>query len=95
MAKKDHAGDALIYYLTFQSRTHAFILEGRFREAGIVCELTYLPGSLMVGSCSMGIRLSQVHHAALAIVRCSGLPGVRLFQERMYQGQITYIEELF
>ena len=86
----------MIYYLAFQSRTHAFILEGRFREAGIVCELTYLPSPLMVGPCNIGIRISQAHHAmTAAIVRCSGLPGVRLFQEKMYQDQITYIEELF
>lgn len=83
----------LIYYVAFQSRTHAFIMEGTFRKAGIVCELTYLPSSLTVGSCNIGIRLSQANHAvAAALVRSSGLPGVRLFQENRYHDQLSYAE---
>lgn len=88
-----NAGDTLIHYLVFQSRTHAFILEGKFRDAGIMCELTYLPGPLAADSCNIGIKLPQSFHGmTAAVVRCSGLHGIRLFQEKMCQDRVAYTE---
>lgn len=88
-----YAGDVLIYYIAFQSRTHAFIMEERLKRAGIACELTYLPSSLTVSSCNIGIRLLQVNHAVTtALLKSSGLPGIRLFQEKLHQDQLSYVE---
>lgn len=69
------------------------MLEERFRNAKIPCELTHLPGTLVIGRCDIGIRLLQGYNTMTAdIIRYQALPGVRLFQEIVNNNQITYAE---
>ncbi len=70
------------YYVALMSRSHVFLLERRLKNEGIPCELTYMPREVMIDLCNMGIRLEEyILPQALAVIRRSGLPGCKVYQE--------------
>lgn len=81
------------YYIVLQSKSHAFILERRFKEANIICDLTYLPRQIMNGPCNLGVRFTEMHLPEVtSILRNSGLPGCRVFAENITQNGCSYYE---
>ena len=87
----------MFYYVALISRSHAFLLERRLKNEGILCELTYMPREIMYDLCNMGVRFGEheLPKALNALRRC-GLPGCRLFKEVILPDQNQYFEvELF
>lgn len=81
------------YYTLLQSRSHAFILVNRFKIEGVPCELTYMPREIMKDLCNMGVRFTERDFArAINVIRRSGLPGCRVYQEIFTPNDSTYLE---
>ncbi len=85
--------DNAVYYTLVQTKSHAFLLESRFRQEGVHCELTVMPRDIMPDMCNLGIRFAGADLAAAldVIGRCC-LPGCRVFRESRYGGGIYYEE---
>ncbi len=65
------------------------------KNAGIACELTYMPRELMSDLCNLGVRFDRRDlSGALSVIRTSGLPGCRLYYEIVEPHQCIY-EEIF
>lgn len=70
------------YYVALMSRSHAFLLERRLKNEGVICELAFMPREIMFDLCNMGVMFRECElHKALPVLRRSGLPGCRLFRE--------------
>jgi hypothetical protein len=83
----------ILYYTLVQSKSHAFLLESRFRQEGIQCELTNVPRNIVTDLCSLGIRFTDADpDAALDVVRRCRLPGCKVFREVRNGGGILYEE---
>lgn len=84
------------YYTLLQSRTHALILESRFRIEGVPCELTYMPRDIMRDLCNLGVRFTENNYPkAINILKRSGLPGCKLYQEIMSPDGSSYLDVEF
>lgn len=81
------------YYVAFQTRSQAFLMEQRMRGEGIRCEITYLPREIMKDLCNMGLRFDERQYdRAINLLRRSGLPGFKVYQETAYPGYSTFTE---
>lgn len=81
------------YYTLLQSRSHAFILGNRFRIEGVPCELTYMPREIMKDLCNMGVRFAECDFArAMNVIRRSGLPSCKVYQEIIKPNGSSYLE---
>lgn len=83
-----------LYYISFPTKSQAFLMERRLKIEGIACELTYMPRELMTDLCSMGVRFDESEYAkAINGIRRSGLPGCKLYKEFMSSRGSRYVEE--
>lgn len=83
-------------YALLQSRSHAFLLNQRMKNAGLDCELTYMPREIMKDLCNLGIRFDERElPKALNIIRVAGLPGFKLYTEIVEPYQCNYEEILY
>ncbi len=81
------------YYTLLQSRSHAFILDNRFKAEGVPCELTYMPREILIDLCNMGVRFKECDFAgAVNVIRRSGLPSCKVYQEIITPNEICYQE---
>lgn len=70
------------YYVGLESRSHAFLLNDRMKNQGIVCEITYMPRDIMTDLCNMGVKFAEVElRRAEELLRRIGLPGCKLYIE--------------
>lgn len=70
-----------VCYTLVQTKTHAFLLESRFRQEGILCELTNMPRDIMSDMCNLGVRFSEADlDAAMDVIRKCRLPGCKVFR---------------
>jgi hypothetical protein len=84
------------YYAAPQSKTHAFFLERSLKAAGIPCELTYMPRPVSTGVCNMGVKFAETYcNSAIGVIKASGIPGCRVFLERMDANNSYYQEVTF
>ena len=73
------------YFTAMGSRSHAFLLENRFKIENIKCELTYIPREIMVDLCNMGVKFEESElERAVSVIRRSGLPGCRVYRQIIY-----------
>jgi hypothetical protein len=83
----------ILYYTLLQSRTHALVLGHKFTLEGTPCELTYMPREIMKDHCNLGIRFTENQYPqAINIIRRSGLPGCKVYQEYMSPNGCIYQE---
>lgn len=81
------------FFVAFQTRTHAFITENRLRNSGVVCEITYLPGRLMMDLCNVGVRVPQGYfQQTVNILKASGINDYRLFREVQGPNGTGYVQ---
>lgn len=72
----------LYYYMAFQNKTQAFLLEERLKAQQIACDVTYIPREIMTELCSLGLRFPEGGlPRAAAVIRASGIRGFRLYLE--------------
>lgn len=84
-----------LYYTLVQTKNHAFLLESRFRQEGIQCELISIPGDIMPDLCNLGIRFTEAYlPAALDVIRRCRLPGCKVFRE-VWNGGGFFYEEIY
>jgi hypothetical protein len=84
------------YYVAFQTRSQAFLMEQRLKNEGIACELTYMPREIMRDLCNMGVRFGDSQYEkAVQVIRRSGLPGCRIYKETVYPKGSKYTEVPF
>ena len=84
------------YYIVVESRSHAFLLEQRFKAEGIACEMAYMPRPIMKELCNLGIKFGEAEFPrAMAVLRKAGLPGCRLYREIVEPASFFYEEVIF
>lgn len=81
------------YYIALQTKSHALLLERRLKQQGIKCELAFMPRPIMKDLCNMGIKLPEGYFDyAVPVIKCSGLPGFRVYKEILTSTGGNYIE---
>ncbi|NLK86313.1 MAG: DUF3343 domain-containing protein [Clostridiaceae bacterium] len=82
------------YIAVPQSKTHAFLLAERLKNAGVTCSICYIPAQISNGPCSMGVRFSEKYFIICRrVIRESGLPGCRLYKEVINANASEYYEQ--
>jgi len=84
------------YYVTLGSKSHAFYLEQRMRMNNIRCELTYMPREIMIDACNMGVRFPESElQRAISLIRNTGLPGIKIYKQKVNPHGYTYEQVFF
>ncbi len=83
----------VFYFVVPQSKTHAFLLERKFKEAGIPCDMTYIPRPITSGLCNMGVKFAEIHYRnALNVLKTLGFPGCKIYMETINADSSVYYE---
>lgn len=81
------------YYVTLQTKSHAFLLERRMKQMGIKCSLVFLPREIMKDLCSMGVSFYEDEsRKAIEAVKNSGLPDFKVYKAITLQDSTKYME---
>lgn len=82
------------FYVAFQTRSQAFLLERRLKGEGIECELAFMPREIMRDLCNLGVKLTENEYKrAITIIRRAGIPGCKVYKELVYPNLYKYSEE--
>lgn len=83
------------YYAAPETRSHAFLLERRLKDEGVMCEIAFMPRQIMTSLCNMGVRFDESQYfSAIPVLRRCGLPGCKLYKETIFPTHAVYSEEL-
>lgn len=82
------------FYVAFQTRSQAFLLERRLKCEGIECELAFVPREIMRDLCNLGVKFSESEYRrAVNAIRKAGIPGCRVYKEVVNPNNCQYLED--
>jgi Protein of unknown function (DUF3343). len=78
-------------YISVPARSQAFLVERRIKSEGLYCEITYMPREVMTELCNMGVRFDEaILENIVDVIRRSGIPGLRVFKEMIFESYSQY-----